>query len=78
VGEVVAFERFERARTLRQERDPAEPRYDTKGLCEMLSVSPSTLKRWRKLGMPFEPWGPRSYRYRLSHVLRWRERQFGV
>lgn len=77
MGEVVPLERVERARALREERNPAEARYDTKGLCELLHVSPSTLKRWRKMGMPFEPWGPRSYRYRLSAVLRWRETKFG-
>lgn len=78
MGEVVAFERFESARLKRQDRDPQEARLTTAELCAVLHVDPSTVKRWRKRGLPFEPWGPRLYRYRLSHVLQWREQTFGV
>jgi phage terminase Nu1 subunit (DNA packaging protein) len=77
MGELVTLERVERARQLREANNPAEARYDTKGLCAVLHVSPSTIKRWRNRGMPYEVWGTRSYRYRLSAVIRWREDQFG-
>lgn len=78
MGEVVAFAHFEHKRALRQDRDPQEDRLTTKELCAVLKVDPSTVKRWRRKGLPFEPWGPRLYRYRLSHVLRWREETFGT
>lgn len=51
---------------------PEEPRFDTKGLCSVLCVSRSTVKRWRNAGMPYEPWSSRCYRYVLSDVLAWR------
>lgn len=73
MGEVVPLERFQRAQALRQDRDPQEARLTTAELCKVLRVSPSTVKRWRNAGMPYEPWSKRLYRYRLSHVLRWRE-----
>jgi hypothetical protein len=54
---------------------PAEPRLTGAELCAVLRVSPSTLKRWRGKGLPFEPWSPRLYRYVLSEVLAWRTAQ---
>lgn len=63
---------LEAARSYRSRRDyAAEPRVDTKELCRILSVSDSTVKRWRRAGMPFEPWSARLYRYVLSDVLAW-------
>lgn len=69
---------IERARERRAGRVHAgeEPRVTGAELQELLKVSDSTLKRWRKAGMPFEPWSARSYRYVLSDVLAWRSRMF--
>lgn len=69
-----------RGRELREARVHAaeEPRLTTEELCEVLKVSPSTVKRWRKAGMPFEAWSPRLYRYQLSLVMSWRAGRFGA
>lgn len=67
-----------RARSYRLHRSqPHEPRLTGRQLCAILAVSDSTLKRWRKRGLPYEEWGG-GYRYVLSAVLTWRDATFGV
>lgn len=75
MGQVVPLER---ARSYRQVRSsPAEPRLTGRQLCNVLAISDSTLKRWRKRGLPAESWGA-GYRYVLSDVFAWRLDTFGV
>lgn len=68
-----------RGRELREARVHAaeEPRLTTAELCAELRISESTLKRHRREGLPFEKWGARIYRYRLSEVVSWRRGRFG-
>lgn len=75
-AQVVPIERLREIRRQRVEQ-PEEARLSTDELASALSVSPSTLKRWRRLGLPYETWGPRLYRYQLTRVLAWRREQFG-
>jgi hypothetical protein len=49
-----------------------EPRLTSGQLCAVLGISRSTLKRWKRNGLPFEPWSPRLHRFVLTDVLIWR------
>lgn len=75
MGQVVPLQR---ARSFREARArPEEPRLSGRQLCALLSVSESTLKRWRRRGLPAEKWGAQ-FRYCLSDVLAWQAETFGV
>ena len=63
---------LQRARSYRRGSAPEEPRLTGAQLRAILGVSDSTLKRWRRAGMPYERWSERLYRYSLSDVLAWR------
>ena len=67
--------RLESARSFPARRGATEPRLTGAELCAVLSVSPSTLKRWRRAGMPYEAWSPRLFRYSLYDVLAWQAAQ---
>lgn len=68
-----------RGRELREARVHAaeEPRLTSEEICDELKISDSTLKRYRRLGLPYEQWSARIYRYRLSEVVSWRRGRFG-
>lgn len=40
-------------------------------VAEHFAVSPKTVQRWQREGLPFERWGSRLVRYRLDRVERW-------
>jgi hypothetical protein len=52
---------------------PATERYvDAREMCEVMRVSPSTVKRWVRAGMPSETWGmERTRRFLVSKCIAW-------
>lgn len=44
-------------------------------LAAHLHVSPKTIQRWEKAGLPAEVWGARLRRYRLDRAEQWLERK---
>jgi phage terminase Nu1 subunit (DNA packaging protein) len=52
---------------------PLVERYvDARELAELMGVSPSTIKRWLRAGLPSETWGmARTRRFLPSQAMRW-------
>jgi hypothetical protein len=51
---------------------PVERYVDARELAALMAVSPTTIKRWVKEGMPSETWGmKRTRRFLPSHAIAW-------
>lgn len=50
---------------------PPEPYVTIDELAELMGVSRSTIKRWRRQGLPCETWGVRVVRFRPTQAMTW-------